>query len=368
MANDSLRASIVYRRPMLAAPTARALAARFPHTPSGSLRALLSQAGPFQASGGPIRLAPRDAFQFSNRGGWKMTEQDARVLRKRFEDRVDVAKLIGLDGIRNGLRAIRLDVNPVPAGPALPVGLPEAAINYVIEEITGALTGTLLDKILAGVAGDYGRCGGMAFAALDYFLIGQDVPNNSQQPDSGPLRDFIWRRLLDSLDLNVVPILEWVMQLHIMPVISKMASAALGSAVGTVVAGPVGTAIGAYLAGKEDVLGLGGPKVLVERTRGELNQLRTRLLAGPAWPIGLIYDDSAFVWKQHQVLALRFRDLGSGRLQLDVWDNNDGRRETSWVVDPSGSELQVTSPDDQDHRIKGIICEEYHPAIPPLNA
>src|SRR5207249_939595 len=142
----------------------------------------------------------------------------------------------------------------------------------------------------------YGRCGGMAFAGLDYFLIGQDVPGDTQPPASGPLRDYIWQRLLDSLDLNVTRYLDWTMQLHIMPVISKLASAAIGAAAGTLIGGPIGTAIGALVGGGEDILGLGGPKVLVGRTRDELNNVRSRLDTGPGWPIGLIYDDSALVW------------------------------------------------------------------------
>ncbi len=89
MANQSLRASVEYRRALIAKPSARALTERFPHTPRGSLRALLGQAGPFRAQTGA-----RDAFMFTNKG-WRITEEDARTLRERFQREVDAVKLVG---------------------------------------------------------------------------------------------------------------------------------------------------------------------------------------------------------------------------------------------------------------------------------
>ncbi len=253
--------------------------------------------------------------------------------------------------------------------PAIPTfNLPAIVVAEVVRRVTNDLTNQLLNTVVSGFPGTFGRCGGMAFAGLDYFLVGRNVSDSAQQPASGPLRDYIWKRLLDSLDLNVTKFLEWVMQLHILRAISATASAAIGAAAGTVLAGPVGAAVGAFMAGKGDILGLGGARVLADRTGGEIDKLRTQLRAGPGWPIGLIYDDSAFVWEQHQMLALRFRDIGDRRLELIVWDNNDGRQETTWTVDLSGDELQVSGGGERDDQIKGIICEEYRPAVPPSAA
>ncbi len=46
-----------------------------------------------------------------------------------------------------------------------------------------------------------GLCGGMAYAARDYFEARHDVPPGSTPPDAGPLFDFIVHRLFDSFDL-----------------------------------------------------------------------------------------------------------------------------------------------------------------------
>jgi hypothetical protein len=48
-----------------------------------------------------------------------------------------------------------------------------------------------------------GRCGGMAFAALDYFFAGLAIPNNPVLPRDGTLlADYISKRLTDSISLS----------------------------------------------------------------------------------------------------------------------------------------------------------------------
>jgi hypothetical protein len=48
-----------------------------------------------------------------------------------------------------------------------------------------------------------GRCGGMAFAALDYYFAGLPVPNNPALPPDGTLlADYISKRLTDSFSLS----------------------------------------------------------------------------------------------------------------------------------------------------------------------
>lgn len=352
MANHSLRASIAYRRLLLPAPTARALANRFLHSPPGSLKGVLAAAGPFVAS--------HDAFAFTN-SGWTITEDEALVLRERYQGAVDAVKLVGIEALRTALSGISVGVPIVGT-----VGLPALAIDEIIRRVTGALTDKLLDSIISGTPASFGRCGGMAFSGLDYFLAARDVPASPQQPQSGALRDYIWKRLLDSIDLNVVQFLEWTLQLHVMPVVSKLASGSIGAVAGSVIGGPVGAAFGALVAGSDDILGLGGPKVLANRTRQELRQLHQRLDAEPAWPIGLIFDDSALVWDQHQILALRSRDLAADRVELSVWDNNLGRMGTTWTVDATGDQVHVSGGVGRHDRVKGIIFERYDPAAPPM--
>jgi hypothetical protein len=360
MANHSISASLRYRFPGQPSATIRQLAGRYPTTPPGSLRALLGQAGPFQADADSLRGSPRDAFRFTN-SALPLSDEEVRILRERLSREVEAAKLIGITALHQSLSAVRIDVPLIPT-----FSLPSIVAGEVIRRITEPLTNKILETIVGGSPFDYARCGGFAFSGLDYFLNGEDV-TDAMSPAPELMR-YIWERLLDSLDQNGTEILEWTMQLHVLPVISTLASAAIGAAAGATVGGPIGAAIGSFMAGKADILGVGGKDVLVERTREELNKLRGRLDAGPAWPIGLVYDDKPFVWDQHQLLALRYQDLGGGKLQIYIWDNNDGRQETLWIVDPTGEELQVTSSQNRDGHVKGILCEEYTRHIPPLVA
>jgi hypothetical protein len=51
-----------------------------------------------------------------------------------------------------------------------------------------------------------GLCGGMSYAVRDIFQAGQLPPSTTTAPTSGPLFDFIARRLLDSFELPVGPL------------------------------------------------------------------------------------------------------------------------------------------------------------------
>jgi len=61
----------------------------------------------------------------------------------------------------------------------------------------------------------YGLCGGMSYAALDYFHADISVPTVDTQPAFGdPLYAYLWRRQLDTLRWPDVPmrILEWMLR------------------------------------------------------------------------------------------------------------------------------------------------------------
>ena len=62
-----------------------------------------------------------------------------------------------------------------------------------------------------------GRCGGMAFAALDYYYAklpipthrGRDFPGGEVPPDGTCLADYIYHRLMDSFALNAGKFIFW---------------------------------------------------------------------------------------------------------------------------------------------------------------
>ena len=50
-----------------------------------------------------------------------------------------------------------------------------------------------------------GLCGGMVFAVRDYFQHDQPIPTDTTAPASGPLYEYIGRRLKESFDLPLGP-------------------------------------------------------------------------------------------------------------------------------------------------------------------
>lgn len=155
----------------------------------------------------------------------------------------------------------------------------------------------------------YGVCGGMAFAALDYYLHGWvlpqgDAPDDHPVLDGGPgraLRNYIWQGLLDSMQgRTAVVMLRWSLALHLLP-------------------------------------NLGGRWVLTE-TKREWRALRRHLGAGDPWPIGLVGRANGS-FANHQVLALGYDDPGdgagglkrlSGRERRHGFHRNAGQRANGW--------------------------------------
>lgn len=60
----------------------------------------------------------------------------------------------------------------------------------------------------------YGLCGGMCFAALDYFNSGKPMPAYTQVDQLPPgYLSYLWERQLDSLGLVVLPrVIEWMLR------------------------------------------------------------------------------------------------------------------------------------------------------------
>jgi hypothetical protein len=184
-------------------------------------------------------------------------------------------------------------------------------------------------------------------------------------PTTGPLSDYLFNRLLDSLDLNAGTFIDWVVNLHVMPVISRGANITLGAAVGSL-GGPIGAAFGALLGSQVDVFDLGGPTVILDRTKNEWQRITSTLDAAAACPVGFIYGDSAIPTDQHQVLAIDYIDNHDGTARLYLWDNNNSNHLQILALDFRGDELQVVdSALDFPRTLKGIFLEEYSFQRPP---
>ena len=157
-----------------------------------------------------------------------------------------------------------------------------------------------------------GLCGGMAFAVRDLFEAGQLPPDWTDPPASGPLFNFLARRLMDSFELPVGPLRYYGLMSPALPDHETWASQA-GLA-------PRGRA---WVAIAEE-----WPKI------------RAGLDAGRLMPMALILvksADPALMGHNHQVLAWGY-DLDGTDLAIRVYDPNYPNDATGRV------ELSIANP------------------------
>jgi hypothetical protein len=347
----SLKAGVLRHREITARPvSARDLQRHFQPNPPTSVRALSIKMGPF--------VAERDAFRFNN--SFPMTPEQAEQIRQRYRLVTDVIVGASVQQVRDVLNSLGVSVPIIGT-----VGLPAVVADAVIGEVTTQLAGSLIDRIADLIPGTFGRCGGMAFAGYDFYLLGWTVDERlgTMPPAGGVLGDYIFSRLLDSLDLNAGRFTDWFMNLHLMPIISRVANIALGTAVGSL-GGPIGIAFGALLGDQVNVFNLGGPKVILDRTKNEWAEIKRTLDGQAAWPIGLVYGDSTTPLGDHQVLGLEYDDPGDGTATLTVWDSNHANHSRRLELDFRGDELQGGNFDSPP---KGIFLEDYSLRQPPDN-
>ena len=154
-----------------------------------------------------------------------------------------------------------------------------------------------------------GLCGGMAFAARDYFEVGRTPPADTSAPGAGRLFDFLCERLFDSFDLPTGPA-------RYLELMSPL------------------------LADGESFWSRAGllPHGRAWRTiRDEWPKVRADIDAGHPSPLGLIKvksSDPRQLKQDHQVLAYGY-DLTGGILTLRLYDpNQPGRDDVDAVARP----------------------------------
>jgi hypothetical protein len=282
-------------------------------------------------------------------------------IRQRYRLAIDSA--IGaspLQFVRDVLNSLSVDI-PLLGTVGLPDVVKDAVIGDVRTELIGLLTGLIFDSI----SPTFGRCGGMAFSGYDFYLLGWTVDDRlgTTPPATGVLGDYIFSRLLDSLDLNAGTFLEWFANLHLMPKVSAVANATLGSAVASL-GGPIGAAFGALLGSHVHVFDLGGPKSLLKASKHEWSRIKSTLDVQAACPVGCVFQDSAHPFHDHQILAVDYDD-GTGK--LTVWDNNEGPRQRDLLLDFTGDGLELKQGGKflNNRPLKGFFLEAYSPRQPP---
>lgn len=323
----------------------------FPVVPPNSLRALLIRTGPFDAT--------TDAFRFAN--SFPITEQNGKQIRNRFRSALN--SVVGVTESRFKTPLDDIDLNISGIGPK--ISIPDVIKGQVLKRVAADVIGQLGAKIADAIPGKFGRCGGMAFAGYDFFL--NDFPVSARlgtsPPSTGVLSDYIFERLLDSLELNVVRFMELVVTLHVLPILGKGATIALLAAAGSA-GGMIGAGIGAIVGTQVDIFRLGGPGSALDETKKDWPNLKRTLDQQAAVPVGYIFGSSANPIDQHQVLAIGYKDAGNGTATLTVWDNREANISRDLQLDFNGSELQVGNAF-KDEALKCIFMEKYSPQTPP---
>ena len=151
-----------------------------------------------------------------------------------------------------------------------------------------------------------GFCGGMVFAALDYYHKGMRIPQQDYQPaNSENLGRYIWNRLLDS----------------IMPNLGKWS---------------------------ELTVNLGGMDNRADfeaGLSGELSLLRKQIDAGKPVVLGVFKPDAGLAGPHHQVLAIGYDmgqykgDLGAHQSDLKIYIYDPNEHDTIQVLTPDLGKL-----------------------------
>ena len=265
-----------------------------------------------------------DGFSFTNHWTWDATEK--QTLRQVISD------ALGL------LEALLSPILYVTLAPGF-VGIPFPFNIWALEAAISAANTKIVDAITHAIETDnngvYGLCGGMAFASLDYWHrhwivpqgTGPDDQPQRNTPQGAVLRDYIWTRLLKSVQNNASTFLQWM-----------------------------------GMANTTD-----GDKWLLNQTIEHLTTLRYSLASGIPMPIGLV-GTTANPFHNHQVVCYGLKDETDGTTSLFIYDNNHPQSESVIQLDVRGSRLETVRDDtSQPHRgpLRGIFCEVYVPAEPP---
>lgn len=192
-------------------------------------------------------------------------------------------------------------------------------------------TGRLRTLVAAATPDVYGLCGGMAFAALDYYRVNRALPRGFGEWDhpapESELRRYLTRRLGDSLRANGPTFLAWMVMLHVVP---------------------------------SGFPFNGGPGWLLRRSREEWSALKRRIDTGDPWPLGLVgATNDPFL--NHQVLATGYDDTATGGV-ITVYDMNCPGAQRRIALDLRGPTLRAGLTCGAPYEpLLGFFCESYEP-------
>ncbi|KWE76660.1 hypothetical protein WL77_32385 [Burkholderia ubonensis] len=270
----------------------------------------------------------RDGFAFANSWSFDQFEKDK------------INELIHAAAVPVMLALVPLLVPAVGIIDAIGAlfGIPPGTIETAA---AAALLSGKLDPIIDSFLPEtYGLCGGMAYAALDYFNLNWVVNRGYADPpqrtsmEGTVLRDYIWSRLIDGFIAgNAQTTVEWMTLLHLIPESSG-----------------------------------GGARELLKRSIVQWESLKNHIDAGEAWPLGLI-GTTVNPSNNHQVLAYGYADNGDNTGSIWIYDDNVPDTEVVIDLNFNGPELQAVegaSSSEDRGPLKGFFCESYTLKVPPV--
>jgi hypothetical protein len=200
------------------------------------------------------------------------------------------------------------------------------------------IAGTGLEKGLR-LPEEFGLCGGMSFAAADYFLAGRAMPPDSTPPERGSsLYDYLYGRQVSTLapaGMQALKFLEWM---------GLPEAGSDGTHARTLA--ELGEIVEALDRGEPVLLGL----VLVGR--GEAASEENRRQA---------------IWQNHQVLAYAARRLPMSVVELSIYDPNYPQRDdvTIRVIGEPEVRMSRLVPRGRATAVRGFFRMPYAAAQPP---
>ena len=170
----------------------------------------------------------------------------------------------------------------------------------------------------------YGLCGGMCFAATDYFVTGEKIPTYSEVDDIGlKLFMYLWNRQLDSLKPSMVKkLFEWMLRDDI-----SLARSIKGWEI---------------------------PKV-----RSEINNKKPATLA--LIRVKGISDPT----KNHQVLAIGYEFDAGSEMTIQIYDPNYPNEEHTLTMDLSKPAQGIDLQHSEDGPLRGFFKIDYQLETPP---
>lgn len=185
----------------------------------------------------------------------------------------------------------------------------------------------------------FGLCGGMCFAAADYYLAGRDIQKeipDRHPPENGtPLYQYLYSRQAASLGTMAMMFTKFVEWMD---------------------------------------LSERGQDGTHERTLAELPAILEAIQSGKPVMIGLVLvdgRDTREVWRNHQILAYRATTTDDDPPILHIYDPNFPLRDDAvirWIEDETDPrwERQISGARRDITRIRGFFRMDYTPVEPPL--